>query len=256
MAARGGSGGGGGAGGGQWRPGWRRWRWTRRCGGGERGCLSEAGLDSALLVRDLLEASEERVRLAVLHLSVLRPGRERRGVRLEEGERERRARVRAVARKRATAAARAEAAAVRSPVWATRERLEAEALWAEADLHRRAAKKVIELDGLVGGGALLVLARLAAEPEEEVVRVFAARGLGRLEHKVRIAIIERSEILGGQRHGSQTLDTPDLESRLRARVCKVRRHFSEVPKSAAFGSRMLSKTRRRDERCLLTAFWL
>ena len=84
-----------------------------------------------------------------------------------------------------------------------------------AVLHRRAVEQVVQLHGLVRGGALLVLAAIEAEPEEHVLVELVALGvLGRLQHDVRVALVEVAVLRLRPSLHFELLDAPDLEARL------------------------------------------
>ena len=76
--------------------------------------------------------------------------------------------------------------------------------------------------GLVGGRALLVEARVLAEPEVDVPEQLLAAELGglgverRREHDVRVAVVEAAVLVLRPRHDLELLDAPDLEPDLRA----------------------------------------
>ena len=84
-----------------------------------------------------------------------------------------------------------------------------------AVLHRRAVEQVVQLHGLVRGGALLVLAAIEAEPEEHVLVELVALGvLGRLQHDVRVALVEVAVLRLRPSLHLERFNPPDLHTRL------------------------------------------
>ena len=87
-----------------------------------------------------------------------------------------------------------------------------------AVLDRVAVEVVVELDGLVGGGAVLVLGGLGANPEVDVVAELL--GVGGLlvgpQENVRVAGVELAVLLLGPGDNLELLNPPDLDADLLA----------------------------------------
>lgn len=102
-------------------------------------------------------------------------------------------------------------------------------------LHGAAAEVLVELHGLVGCGAHLVLGRLLAEPEVDIpLEGVAAGALVGVEDDVGITAVEAAVGVLGDGDDIELLDTPDEETDLRAGLLPnecgslFARHFFEL----------------------------